>query len=1388
MMKRIWGVLLIIALLCPNTVFAIDKRVFSDIENHWASEVIEVWYAQDLVKGYPDGSFKPDNSVTRAEFISMVNNIYGYSYKTTQYMDIDVRDWYYSAATIAKSNGYMDWHNSPYFYGNQAITREEVCAILYRVIQLEKTDSDKVLSFFTDEFNDWSKDYIASLVVAGYLSGYPDKSFRASNTITRAESVVMLNQVMGTIYDTEGSYDGEYTLKHPKNVTITSSDVHLSNMVIVGDLILAAGIGNGDVELTNITVLGRTIVNGGGLSTITITNCNLGPMIVLKYGDSIRILSEDSYIESIEQLSQLHLEGDFKETIIRVASNDRLILDGNFKKLIVDERATIELSPETVVDKAVINADASITGEGKLAEVELNNDEAIIKVTVDKYTNILVVIEDEETPQGAVAPPTSTPPSSGGTPPTGGTTPTPTPTNKAPVLTSNPSIVGALITGSTIGLEGYNFTDETQNLTYTFKWELKELINGPIIKSSPLATYTVVEEDEGNYIRGVVSAQDQEGLLTSAQTPWQLINLTNLAPLLESDPVISGIYKEGATLSVSPGTWSDENVGTLTFTYSWFISTSDSGDGTKVSSTNSYIINESDVGKYIKAVVTASDDKGLFTASTPVYNKILSKDNEAPVLDGDPEITGNYKDGTSLVVSDGSWIDEDVGSLVFSYRWLLSDTNSGVGEVVGTTNTYNIITAVVGKYIKAEVTAMDNGDLSGLTTTSYVEILSKDNVAPVLDGDPEITGNYKDGTSLVVSDGSWIDEDVGSLVFSYRWLLSDTNSGVGEVVGTTNTYNIITLVVGKYIKAEVTATDDKGLSAITTLGYVEILSKNNVAPSLDDDPEITGNYKDGTSLIVSDGSWIDEDVGSLVISYRWLLSDTTSGVGEVVGTTNTYDIITAVVGKYIKAEVTATDNGDLSSLTTTSYVEILPKDNEAPVLDDDPEITGNYKDGTSLSVSDGSWIDEDVGSLVFSYRWLLSNTSSGVGEVVGTTNTYDIITPVVGKYIKAEVTATDNGDLSSLTTTSYVEILPKDNDAPSLIDPPDIIGSINELETITAFLGNWEDDQVADLSFSYYWEVNDEPNEDSIMDTLHDDDYDIPRLLDSRYVRLTVTSEDEEGLKTIANTNWIVIEWNLDYVSLGDSISKGYVFPPAIEDHDETPYTEYLATDFGTIYPGSTVDSYQHSFEGDEVSHLLNKLTVGNPDYDLNLVSDVENADIITVCIGGNNIMKAAKYYVGSIIFVGDIYGYDFDNVNESIADGGMSDFEIDFPLLVAKLKELNSDSKIVFMTIYNPYNKGHLGSTENEIDIDMHDFADGYLSDMNTIIRNNSIGNYEVADVYTRMIDYTTDETMGDYTYMYFTELYSVPLLNVDIKLANPHPKEAGQLEIYYTHLELFD
>jgi lysophospholipase L1-like esterase len=1281
-------------------VFAIDKRVFSDIENHWASEVIEVWYAQDLVKGYPDGSFKPDNSVTRAEFISMVNNIYGYSYKTTQYMDIDVRDWYYSAATIAKSNGYMDWHNSPYFYGNQAITREEVCAILYQVIQLEITDSDKVLSFFTDDFNDWSKDYIASLVEAGYLSGYPDKSFRASHTITRAESVVMLNQVMGTIYDTEGTYDGEYTLKHPKNVTITSPDVQLSNMVIVGDLILAAGIGNGDVELTNITVLGRTIVNGGGLSTITITNCNLGPMIVLKYGDSIRIISEESYIESIEQLSQLHLEGDFKETIIRVACNDQLILDGDFKELIVDERATIELSPKTFVDKAVINADASITGEGKLAEVELNNDDAIIEVTVDKYTNILVVIEDEETPQGAVAPPTSTPPSSGGTPPTGGTTPPVVPpTNTAPVNTVLPNVNGVHQVGQTLSANLGSWTDNS-SYSLDYYWELTDE-PGNAIEKLPKGPYTIKLDDLELYIRIAVTAND--GILQTTKTSsWiQINNVPNTKPNNTSLPSVDGLHQVNQKLVADKGNWEDNESDEITLTHKWELSDSDVKieDATIIYSYSStdYTLKEVDAGLYIRIKVTA-DDGVLSGVAYSEWKEVKIIPNEPPENTERPFVIDIDNDNRHiveeiLVANKGIWNDDYTEVPTLSYIWEVSESNLENALIINTypEEDHILVDSDVGKYIRIKVTA-DDGELNSVGTSVWILTSNLPNEPPEIVENPSISDIDNDGVHvkeevLVANTGSWTDDYTAELNFSYVWELSETNTNI-------------------------------------------------------ENPTLITTYPKGNHTLGN-----------------------------------------ADVGNYIRIKVTAND-GDLTTDEVSVWMFVNDLPNEPPENVSIPIVSDLNNDGEhviedELVANVGTWTDDKTTNLEYRYIWEVSasNTETENPTLITTygEGNHLLVEADVNNYIRIRVTA-DDGDLSTDEVSVWMFVNDLSNTSPYYIVEPEVIGEHEVSKTLEKSTGTWEDSEGDNVIITSHWEISATADDNDINEIISD----THTLTESdlgKYIRVQISVEDdnETPMTTEYVSDWKIIKQEeVDYVSLGDSISNGYVHilkTIAPEDRYVNRFGDYLETK----HPLALVNMNNFSREGDDTGVLLSRIRT-----ETQMRNQILDAEVITICIGGNNLLNAAKD--------GSFTGYNFDNIDEIVASQGLTDFNEDFPQIISEINLINSNALIIVMTMYNPY-KPYINPdrdpTSDESSDDMNynlvnaffDTFDEQVGMNNKI--NEQTSQYHVADVYTAYHGYAPGNNQ------------SINLLtDMDRSeglFRNPHPNVLGQTTILLEHERVY-
>lgn len=70
----------------------------TDISGHWAEKVITQWQEKGLISGYEDGTFKPDNSVTRAEFVIILNKALGFTQKgNVTFSDVSANAWYYDA-------------------------------------------------------------------------------------------------------------------------------------------------------------------------------------------------------------------------------------------------------------------------------------------------------------------------------------------------------------------------------------------------------------------------------------------------------------------------------------------------------------------------------------------------------------------------------------------------------------------------------------------------------------------------------------------------------------------------------------------------------------------------------------------------------------------------------------------------------------------------------------------------------------------------------------------------------------------------------------------------------------------------------------------------------------------------------------------------------------------------------------------------------------------------------------------------------------------------------------------------------------------------------------------------------------------------------------------
>lgn len=113
----------------PLQTFATEAG--GDISGHWAESVITQFHQKGFISGYGDDTFKPDASITRAEFISMLNKAFGLTQKgEVTFSDVSADAWYYDAVTTAVKAGYCAGYEDGTFKPNATITRAEAAVMI----------------------------------------------------------------------------------------------------------------------------------------------------------------------------------------------------------------------------------------------------------------------------------------------------------------------------------------------------------------------------------------------------------------------------------------------------------------------------------------------------------------------------------------------------------------------------------------------------------------------------------------------------------------------------------------------------------------------------------------------------------------------------------------------------------------------------------------------------------------------------------------------------------------------------------------------------------------------------------------------------------------------------------------------------------------------------------------------------------------------------------------------------------------------------------------------------------------------------------------------------------------------------------------------------------
>ena len=181
----ILGVIIGVTLLLPTTVWATD---YDDINGHWAAVNIVKANEMEWVKGYENKTFRPDNSVTRAEFVAFVDRVFPLDSESrdenNKFQDIPPTAWYANVVNQARENGLLEIYDQK-FLADTPITREEAVEILSEAKNRffsDRSDWDKLNEGsvdindipFTDkeQISDDCLRGVINLYKQGYLAGY----------------------------------------------------------------------------------------------------------------------------------------------------------------------------------------------------------------------------------------------------------------------------------------------------------------------------------------------------------------------------------------------------------------------------------------------------------------------------------------------------------------------------------------------------------------------------------------------------------------------------------------------------------------------------------------------------------------------------------------------------------------------------------------------------------------------------------------------------------------------------------------------------------------------------------------------------------------------------------------------------------------------------------------------------------------------------------------------------------------------------------------------------------------------------------------------------------------------------------------------------------------
>ncbi|MCL6447071.1 MAG: S-layer homology domain-containing protein [Armatimonadetes bacterium] len=197
-------------------VFAVPKEApkpesvtFKDMAGHWAEETVGRLAGMGVISGYADGTFRPDNEISRVEVTTILVRALKLPAGTApdpKFKDnASIPDWARGAVAAAAKEGLVRGCPQPdgtvTFEADRPVSRVEMAALGARILEKKIGTVTPAELGFTDTGNipDWARASVGAAVARGIVAGYPDGTFRAKTPMTRAEAAAMILRLLDAV-------------------------------------------------------------------------------------------------------------------------------------------------------------------------------------------------------------------------------------------------------------------------------------------------------------------------------------------------------------------------------------------------------------------------------------------------------------------------------------------------------------------------------------------------------------------------------------------------------------------------------------------------------------------------------------------------------------------------------------------------------------------------------------------------------------------------------------------------------------------------------------------------------------------------------------------------------------------------------------------------------------------------------------------------------------------------------------------------------------------------------------------------------------------------------------------------------------------------------------